>query len=83
MHSILLVAAASFLVAVQAYGLNLPKRPDGIVQSNSVPRQNFLSIAVGGLTAGLLSDMAWAKDADAVKGTKQDPVYQECLSQCK
>ena len=52
----------------------------------TISRQNFLAIMAGGITAtsvcGGNSMAAWAAK-DASKGTKDDPTFQACLSQCK
>lgn len=79
-------ATAAILAAVpfsNAYGVNLPKPVSNVkATSPSISRQNFLAVMAGGLSAGLISNEAWAKDADS-KGTKKDPVFEACLSQCE
>ncbi|KAG7342972.1 hypothetical protein IV203_020917 [Nitzschia inconspicua] len=85
MISILFFIAISFasVLSGSAYELTALKRPAAcLLTKPSISRQNFLAVTAGVLSVGLASDMAWAKDADAIKGTKDDPAFQTCLSQC-
>jgi hypothetical protein len=58
------------------------------IANNKISRQKFLAFMAGSVTATSLgttsSMMAWAAAKDgAAKGTKDDPAFQACLSQCK
>jgi hypothetical protein len=87
MRSILFVATLSVvaLLDCNGYGLNVPCNVGaGHVSAPSVSRQNFLATIAGALTIGMVSaDVAWSKDSDSTLGTKEDPIYQACLSQCE
>jgi hypothetical protein len=45
-----------------------------------VSRQSFLAVVAGATACGT-PVASWAKDT--AKGTKDDPAFQACLSQCK
>jgi hypothetical protein len=50
------------------------------VRSSDLSRAQFM-VAVGGMVAGV--GPACAKDsAEALKGTKKDPAFEQCLSVC-
>jgi hypothetical protein len=48
-------------------------------------RQNFLKTAAAGFGVMMTATPppAWAKDQTANAGTKKDPVFEQCLSQCR
>jgi hypothetical protein len=69
----------------KGYSLSHPSKSDiGQMPAPPVSRQNFLATVAVAMTVGIFSaDVSWAKDSDSAKGTKEDPIYQACLSQCK
>jgi hypothetical protein len=70
----------------KGYSLNVPssKATVGNMSAPPVSRQNFIATLAGAVTVGMVSaDVTWAKDSDSTKGTKEDPTYQACLSQCE
>jgi hypothetical protein len=76
----LLSYAILSVASCHAFGVNQqgPSSP-------SVPemtRSNFLAV-VGGLTASTcVAPSAWAKEDASLKGTKKEPAFEACLSQC-
>jgi hypothetical protein len=84
-HLFLATILAVVLRDGDAYGMNFPRKV-GVshISTTPVSRENFLATIAGALTIGMVSaDVAWAKDSDSTKGTKEDPIYQACLSQCE
>mmetsp|Transcript_95932 Transcript_95932/g.268540 ORF Transcript_95932/g.268540 Transcript_95932/m.268540 type:complete len:125 (-) Transcript_95932:87-461(-) len=69
--------AAAYLQPVAAFGLQ--SKQDVSLSPPDMSRSQFLAV-VGVLTAGAAP--AWSKDSEALKGTKKDPVFEQCLSQC-
>ena len=50
---------------------------------NALSRAQFMSVAAAGLGVAMTPVAAYAGDVDpSKKGTKDDPAYQLCLSQC-
>lgn len=49
----------------------------------TLTRQNFFKQAAAGLGVVMVTQPAWAKDKNAAEGTKKDPIFEQCLSQCE
>jgi hypothetical protein len=73
-----LVSICMVLLSVSAF--NVPTTTDnGGVMSRA---QWLQQVATVSASLMITTPAAWAKDDAAVKGTKQDPVFEACLSQC-
>ena len=86
----LLCLIAAIVTCCKAFGVTEPKKCNVNVDSTTpslMTRSSFMTaIAAGVFTAntGIVSStMSWAKDGDSeLKGTKQDPDFEACLSKC-
>ncbi|KAL3794958.1 hypothetical protein HJC23_004335 [Cyclotella cryptica] len=78
--AILLLAITS---STSAYSSSQKKTIKTTQQSSPIDRSTFLATTAASCLTFISSSPAFAKDIDpAVKGTKADPAFQACLSQC-
>ena len=66
------------------FGVQNSQTENRPADASVMTRSNFVAALVGGLALGTCTNSpAWAKDVDpALKGTKKDPAFEACLSQC-
>ena len=62
-------------------GFGVPNNAPG---EKVMTRSNFVSVIAGSVTVGAYATPSWAaKNEDpSLKGTKKDPAFEACLSQC-
>ena len=77
-----LLMVVAMLATCRAYSMGKMPRQNAAESSQTVTRQNFLKHAAAGLGVMMVSQPAWAKDNSA-EGTKKDPAFEACLSQCE
>ncbi len=78
----LLSYAILSVAGCHAFGVNQQGPSSGGPSVPEMTRSNFLAV-VGGLTASTcVAPSAWAKEDIALKGTKKEPAFEACLSQC-
>ena len=70
------------IAACQAYSMGSKMPQNAAEQSQTLTRQSFLKHAAAGLGVMMVTQPAWAKDNSA-DGTKKDPAFEACLSQCE
>jgi hypothetical protein len=75
----------SLLVSVAAFGVqqNKPSVAPQEQHDNNLSRFQFLQVMTAGATALTMApQMSAAKEDPSLKGTKLDPAFEACLSQC-
>lgn len=84
MKSISLISF-SFLLAstCHAFGVGQTDR-SAVKTAAQLDRSNFLAIMAAGVTASMfgVSPASAKEENEALKGTKKDPTFEACLSQC-
>ena len=75
----------SLLTSVVAFGVPQQKPLEVSVsldQSTSVSRFQFLQVMTGAAALTMAPQISSAKEDSSLKGTKMDPAFEACLSQC-
>ncbi len=75
--NIVLLIVAVYLQPTYGFGVQADQRTP--VSPNDISRSQFL-VTMGGLVACV--SPAAAKESEALKGTKKDPAFEQCLSVC-
>lgn len=80
----LLLSALALVNSSHAFGVGQREHSPVTTSEAQISRSNFMALVGAGVTANVCGvPSAFAKDADfEVKGTKNDPTFEACLSTC-
>jgi hypothetical protein len=77
-----LVSICMALLSVSAFNVPTTNGNGGVMSRAQWLQQVAAGATVSASLMITTTPAAWAKDDAATKGTKQDPVFEACLSQC-